>query len=146
MMKFLDYLHFPFHFVINFALGLVLNFTLKDALLLGTTGILIDIDHPLYFVISHKKISFSKFIEWTLHEYAIHNPHLYIFHTLESIMLLLVLGISNKLFFLVGFGFLIHLSVDAATYLIYYKSFKPWSKYFTLTTLILPSKSEANRS
>jgi hypothetical protein len=133
--------HFVFHPFINFGSGILLGFSFDESIILAISAVLMDIDHVFYFIFSGNPISPRKFAEWSHREYLKHNPHFYALHTIEAVLMFLLIGyFTNRVVFLIGLGFLIHLAVDGLAYVSYYRSFSPWSKYFSAINYLIKKR------
>jgi hypothetical protein len=122
--------HLLLHFLFNFSISYILGFTYLEGLTIAIVGLVVDFDHLIYYSIKYKNISIKKFLTWAYKEYRIHNPHFYIFHSVYTFMLIAYFSIySGGMFKLVFFGVFLHLLVDVCTYILYYKSYKPWLRY-----------------
>lgn len=122
-----------YHFILGLLISYFFEFNLENTLIFVLAGVLIDLDHPLYYLISEsanrKGKSIINFKKWCLKEYHLHRPHFYLFHTFEFLLLFCILGvIMDGLIKYIAFGFLFHFLVDILTYLFVYRSTKPWLK------------------
>lgn len=104
-----------------------LNNLQAGILILGTT--LIDFDHILYYVTVKKSLfGMKKFFK---ENYKLHQPFFYIFHTFEFLTISLYLSYLTKSPLMYLFlGFWLNFAIDILTYLLVYKSTKPWLRYF----------------
>ena len=71
----------------------------------------------------------KKMKQWMMREAKKHNPHFYFMHTFEYTLILLVVGLWNPLILAFAMGHILHMLIDIATYVIIYRSYKPWAKY-----------------
>lgn len=126
------------HFLINIFLAYLVNLGPADILLVGLGGILIDIDHIIYLIFISKSFSIKKMLLLHNKNYKSHSPGFYIFHTIEFIVLFIIIGyfMSNWIF-LIAVGFLLHWIVDALDYLFFYRSLYPWIKYHSLAYILI---------
>jgi hypothetical protein len=100
-----------------------------------------DIDHIFYYIFSGNPISLGKFAKWSHSEYLKHNPHFYALHTIEAVLIFLLIGyFMNRTIFLIGLGFFIHLIVDGLAYASYYRSFFPWINYFSAINYLIKKR------
>lgn len=120
-----------FHFIINTGIGLLAGLNIAEAIIIGVGGIIIDLDHLIYGLFSAKKYSPIAFYKWVMKEFRMKRPHFFIFHTVEFVVLALFIGLLHPILLLLAIGFALHLATDAATYLIKYRSFKPWTRYMS---------------
>src|SRR3990167_2511079 len=116
------------------AIAMFWRLQLPESFLLVAGSLLIDIDHLLYYLFSKYPKKIKSAVQFFKQEFKSHTPHLYIFHTFEVLFILLTLSylFGGYLFYLF-LGFLLNFIIDIFTYLIIYKSFSPWLKYFSLT-------------
>lgn len=128
-------MHLLIHLLFNLLISFTFELSSTNIWIVVLSGILIDLDHLIYVFFIAKKVRFKQIMQWYRREYSSHNPHLYIFHSLEFIIVIFLLGLLvNNFFIYVGIGLIFHLVLDWVAYLFYYKSFKPWFKYFFLFT------------
>jgi hypothetical protein len=108
------------------------HYSQHDTIVLALSNILIDSDHLIYFLASQKTLSIKKMADWGKDKYRNHQPFFYIFHTIEFLSLITFLGIilNNSLLKLISTGFALHLLCDSLVYFRYYRSYRPWLKYF----------------
>lgn len=117
------------------------SIALYGAFLAG--AVLIDLDHFAYAVVAKKTLSPKRITEYLQAEYKTHTPHIYIFHTVEVMMVLFVIGIffsrdhdASLLFaFVNGMG--LHLCIDFLSYLWIKRSFRGWLRHFSLFGMLL---------
>jgi len=127
--------------VIHLSLPLVIiiaaKLTIMESLILILGAFLIDIDHLFYIFIREKIFSIKKIVQWGKTEYSLHRPHFFVFHTIEVLCILIILGyLTNRYLFLFFMGFVTNLLMDAVTYIYFYRSWKPWAKYFSIIWLL----------
>jgi len=84
--------------------------------------VLIDPDHPIYFVINLKTLNPREIYSEMARLRNIMEPRLYIFHSPEFNLLLLILGFVNSVFWLVLAGSLLHIALDLAEHWTYHKN------------------------
>lgn len=132
----------PYHVLINSAFGYAYQYSSHDIAILAISGAAIDLDHLFYFLASQKTLSVSKIRAWGKENYKFHQPFPYIFHTLEFLFLFNMFAriLHNHLLMTMSVGFAIHLLCDAIVYLKYYKSYRPWLRYFFPSSKFLYNK------
>lgn len=85
-----------------------------DTIIFSLSVILIDVDHYFDFVIVCRRFGIRDMFKF--HSWVWHNRHalygLSLFHTAEVFLLLFVLGFWSHYFWLILFGFSIHLIFD----------------------------------
>ena len=115
----------------------LLGFSEVESVTISIIGLVVDLDHIFYHSIKYKTLSLKQFKAWAYKEYKIHNPHFYLFHSvyifLISITLTVLLG---GFFHLIFLGIFFHMVIDVSTYLLYFRSFKPWFRYLFYWFLI----------
>ena len=126
------------HFILNFLIAILIGLTLQESLVMAFAGVLFDVDH-LFTVLWLGIYNPRNMIKWFKKESKISRPHLFLFHTLEFFIIIFLVAylIKSKIFYIISFGFLLNYLCDAITYISYYKSLKPWLKYYSLTSYIL---------
>ena len=93
-------------------------------------SIAIDIDHLFFFTIKHKAISPAKWIEIGKNMREKMQPGLYILHSPEFNLLLLLLSFFNGIIFVIFLSNVIHIILDIHEHYQYHKNFlwiKKWS-------------------
>ena len=121
------------HFLFNILFGEIFRFKWEEILLIGLGGVIIDLDHILYQFFIVKNRTIKQMWEWHKRESKINRPHYYVFHYLEIMLIITILGyFFNWYLFLIFLGFILHWIVDAIMYINYYKSLNPWIKYYSL--------------
>jgi len=128
------FLEFLINLITPVAVSLILGFSPSETALVVIGVFLIDIDHLFYMLYDPKIKSVSDGLSFTKREYKKHNPHFYLFHTVEFIIIFLVISFlyfENGLLY-IALGFIINFIIDIFTYLIYYKKTDPWLKYLSL--------------
>ncbi|MBI2004016.1 hypothetical protein HYS72_00975 [Candidatus Pacearchaeota archaeon] len=127
-----------YHLVLGFLFSLVLFIFFPFISLLGfliifASSVLIDVDHYLYYVFKNKIFSINKaynsFFEQrkkllakSLEEKRtkIANPLMYLFHGIEVLLIIFILGIFvNKIFLFIFIGFSFHLFLDIVEQIYY---------------------------
>lgn len=107
-------MHNLYHLVINFLIAIILFFLFPNMfpvtafIIITIMGSLVDIDHIFYYAIKggNQKKDFKE-----------SNPHFYIFHTIESLILFAVLSFFLPIFLFIFLGSLIHNLFDILTYI-----------------------------
>jgi hypothetical protein len=128
------------HIGVSIIAILVLKLNASTGLVLLIAGSLIDIDHLFYLIFRMHMLNITQMVEWSRKEQAAHNPHFYIFHNIEIIAIIMVTGrVYSETLFIVGLGFFLHFLGDVATYIYYYKSFKTWPKFVSITLNLISS-------
>ncbi len=126
------------HFFLNMLLFYPFKRNNTELMIVGLSGILIDIDHVIHILFKEKLLSPKKIIKWSKRELKLHRPHMFIFHTIEPIIIFIILAsFIHYYLFLVAIGFLLHWLSDAVQYIFIYKSYKPWMQYFSLTYYLM---------
>jgi hypothetical protein len=111
--------------------------TLGFYFLMGS--VIFDLDHFLYYGTTTKPLTIAAIKARMEHDYNTNNPHLYLCHSAEFILLWFIMSLllnsyfqNSQVFVIIGFGWLLHLIEDIIEYLHYYKSFSPWIAYFSI--------------
>ena len=115
-------------------LSYLLGFSVNQTALVVLGVFLIDLDHLIYIRYCAGIKSPSKAIRWIKEEHKKLDPHLYLFHTIEFLIVLFAMSIlvpKNFLFY-IAFGFLINVVIDMIGYIFIYKKLEPWIKYYSL--------------
>ena len=127
-------MHTLTHGVINFVIAYVLGFTPEQIVIIVLAGTIIDVDHLLYY--AWKKPHLLKrplqFYNMTVKHWRWYEAKLFLFHTLEFNLVILLLGFVNPLFFYISLGIGIHLIGDVYDYLLHLRSWV-WLKHWFLT-------------
>ena len=106
------------HFILTLLLSLILyalSFaTPLQAAIILAAGVLIDVDHWLIYAIKRKDLSIRKAYKWFygFNERKEHKRFLYIFHTFESFLIILLIGLKFTIFLWVFLGMAFHLLMD----------------------------------
>jgi hypothetical protein len=133
-------MHLIIHIIFNILVGFIFKLNITEILLLGFGGAIIDLDHILYMVVGQKLYNPKRMWEFHKKERRINNPHYYVFHYIELIILAMIISyFINWYAFLIFAGFLLHWFLDAVMYLNYYKSLNPWIKYYSLAAYFIES-------
>lgn len=110
-------MHTITHLIINTTVGLLLGFAPENALLLGFFGIIIDLDHFVYYLWKGK--SFRDLYRAGSRHWLEYKPRFFVFHTLEFNILLFFLGYLHPVFFLLALAFAIHVFCDGYDYFLH---------------------------
>ncbi|HPA25306.1 MAG TPA: hypothetical protein PLK76_00905 [bacterium] len=126
----------PVHLATNTIIGAIfyrfgIIDLLKFYLLFIALGFLLDVDHVLYFIIKERTLNPKKLFTAGRAERRKMKAHLYIFHSPEFNLLLLILSFFNQIFFIILLSNLIHLSLDIIEHYRFHKNFK-WLKEWSL--------------
>lgn len=109
--------------------GLIFSLSAQQTILLTVGSLLVDIDHILHCL--YKGVGWKEMKKYLQAEFTLHRPHIYIFHVLEVLAILIV---TSYFFFpslvYLFFGFALNVSIDIGTYLIRHRSFSPWGRFF----------------
>ncbi len=133
---------FIWHIFVNGVVASMLRLKGIEILLIILGGVLIDIDHLGYMFFGRKLRSVESMVKFHRKNFASMTPHLYVFHFLEVIMVLLMVSyFINWYLFLIFVGFWLHWVTDVLKYLWIYGSFRPWSKYFLLAYYLVSYKN-----
>jgi hypothetical protein len=129
------------HLLINLvvsAISLYLShsFTYLNLVLMVAGGVVFDLDHILYFILTYKTFSLNKMMRWSLKEYHGMKTKIYVFHTLDFIVLLGIIAYFDRRLVYLFAGFIIHCICDWARAGYHFKNdwmgFVNWSKYWLL--------------
>jgi len=89
-----------------------LHITILEASLIFLSSVLIDVDHYL-FIIKRKKIwNLKKAFYWHKNLPKDHKPMMHIFHSIEFLILILILSFFIKIFLFILIGLLFHSVFD----------------------------------
>src|SRR3989344_6581398 len=127
-----------YHIIFGFLFSLILwiifpSISILGALIIFFSSFLIDVDHYLFYVFKNKIFSIKKAYNYffelrkkamtkSLKEKRIKiaNPLMYLFHGIEVLLILFLLGFFiNKIFLFIFIGFSFHLFLDLVE-IIYY--------------------------
>lgn len=114
------------HIIINLIIALILLFFINPlyVLIIFLSSVLIDVDHYLYYIFEKKRFSLKSAYNWYLierqkfHDLSLkerkkHRYFIFIFHGLESLIILFLLSLYVPIFFFIFIGFSIHLIEDS---------------------------------
>ncbi len=117
---------------------LLLKINYLFIILFFLAAILIDIDHYFFYIIKKKNFNLSKayrYFRYELNKARIKKTPqtlLFIFHTIEFFLLLLILSLFLNFFWPIFFGCLFHEAID-----LIYEPFKKHKKYIKAPSLLL---------
>jgi hypothetical protein len=124
----------PTHFGVNLIIAVPLKYVFGwDSSLLIifiSAGVLIDFDHIFFLIIEYPKANIKAWVSKALEMRARMQANLYIFHSPEFNLLLLILSFFNHICLAIFLSNLIHTSLDAIEHYHYHKNFswfKRWS-------------------
>lgn len=128
-----------YHIIFSIILTIILyllNFDFLFILLFFLASILIDIDHYFFYIIKKKNFNLGKtykYFRYELNRARIKKPKtlLFIFHTIEFFLLLLILSLFLNFFWPIFFGCLFHDVIDIICGL-----FQKHKKYIKAPSLI----------
>jgi hypothetical protein len=105
-------------------------------------GIIYDLDHFLYYGITTKPRTIAKIKERMTIDYAESNPHFYVCHTIEFILIILVIAFyfESSLLLISLSGWIVHMIIDSFGYIALYKSHLPWLPYFSFISYFISKK------
>ena len=118
-------------FVFAFSLVFFSNISLTAGIIIFLSSILIDIDHYFRYFIKTKNLNPIKFWNWSLEKTRAwckikkqdrenYQKPIFIFHGIEFFLLIFILSLYSKLFFLILLGISLHFVLDFI-YMAYYK-------------------------
>jgi hypothetical protein len=129
------------HFLINLVTGLFFlsithNLTYNHLLLMLVGGVIFDLDHILYFVLAYKTFDLNKMVLWGLREYHSMKTKIYIFHTVDFMLVLGCIAYFDRPIIYLFVGYVLHCICDwiRASYHFRkdWEGFVGWSKYWIL--------------
>ena len=102
--------------MVSLALALILFPIFKWlSLLVFVSGVLIDVDHYLWYILKFNSFSLKKAYYHSLNHAErdpINEDVLHIFHVMEIWIPIFILGFFNKIFFILSIGLVVHLLMD----------------------------------
>jgi hypothetical protein len=107
--------HVVFGFFSALIISLIFNLNFFYFSIIFLSSILIDLDHYFRYIYKTKNFSPKKFWEWSMKKYKERKkdkPPIFIFHGIESWILLIILSFFNKIFLFIFLGFMIHMILD----------------------------------
>ena len=129
-------MHSISHALINGLAGYVLGFEPRIIALLVIAGVVIDLDHFLYYLVTTKKPIRQLFGLGVKH-WMCYTPRLFLFHTLEFNVIVLLFGLFVHPFFLyLELAFVIHMMMDVYDYILHLGNIR-WAKHWFVTYYVL---------
>ncbi|HLC65481.1 MAG TPA: hypothetical protein VJI46_05165 [Candidatus Nanoarchaeia archaeon] len=116
-------------FFFDFGLGILALFVLL--------GVLIDIDHILYFIVKYKAWGIKKWLSISSRLRKNMQAKLYLFHSPEFNAMVAVGSFFQSIFLFVLLSNLLHISLDVIDHYKYHKNFsglKNWSVFYSLNS------------
>jgi hypothetical protein len=113
----------PLKYIFGWDWSIVLLFVLAG-------GVLIDLDHPVYFILKYKTINLKKWLLIAKKMESKMEPGFYVFHSPEFNILLLIAAFFSKIALIIFFSNLIHITLDIIKHYKYHRNFlwmKRWS-------------------
>ena len=135
--------HVLYSFALIYLLAILFHFSLFALLLLFLSAVFIDIDHYFLFVLKQKKLHPKKFWDWSMktkmewnkiEDKNIYQYPIFIFHGLESLLILAILSFFNLLFFWIFLGFAFHIFLDLLQLLYREEKMHKLSQIYTYKT------------
>jgi len=120
------------HFLVTFFICIPLYFIYEWwVLLILASAVLIDVDHYLHYVFKFKKFNLKKAYDYYLNRGKNKKRErlLFVFHTWEVLVAILLLGFFFQIFWLIFLGFFIHVLEDIYDY---YTRAKVYSRRISL--------------
>ncbi len=129
------YVHVIANLLIFVPLLTALNAMSFDLLLLIIAwGVLIDLDHLIYYFYKLHTLNFFTVLEYSKKDFKADRPHFYLFHTFDFFIIFgVVLYLENfdivlSLLFLTG---LVHWIMDSIRHYLHHRNFS-WIKYYSV--------------
>lgn len=129
----------PIHLSTNTIIGLTLyhgfNTDLKTSLTFIIWGTFLDIDHLFYLALKYKSLNIKKWLKPWKKLRKNMQAKLYVFHSPEFNLALIILCFVNKFFLIVLLASLIHIILDIIEHYLYHRNFtwiKNWSIIYNL--------------
>jgi hypothetical protein len=134
------------HLWINAIAGIVIlslidELSFLNFLLFQVGGILVDIDHVIYHVVSERNISFKEFVRIHKKLFKTMTPKFYFFHTFEVIALLCWLSLYLPSLQVMMLGYLVHMACDIIKYMYVCRNFA-WAKHWFLVWNLFNLRSQ----
>ena len=114
------------HIIINLIIALILLVFINPfyVLIFFLSSILIDMDHYLYYIFTKKRFSLKSAYNWYIierqkfhdlskKEKKKHRYFIFIFHGIETLIILFLLSLYTPILFFIALGFSIHLIEDS---------------------------------
>jgi hypothetical protein len=95
-----------------FSLVLIPLFGIWNSLIVFLASFLIDMDHYTRYVYEKKDFSIIRSIKYYYNKSIKRRHEIYLLHTVECWILLLLLGYYNPIFIFILLGFLFHMACD----------------------------------
>lgn len=115
--------HVLFGFLFAYIIYWFTSITVIDASLIFLSSVLIDLDHYLWIAKRKKYFNLKKAYCWHKSLPLRHKPIMHIFHTIEFLLFVLILGLFFKIFFFIFIGMLFHSILDVID-MVYNKKFR----------------------
>lgn len=113
----------PYHFIASLLLSIVLYpFYGINSFFVLIGGFLTDLDHYIWYIYHFKDFSFIKAYKYYLKVFKEKSFNkqkkcIIIFHTIEFLILIVILAFYSKIMFIILIGLLFHYAIDAITIL-----------------------------
>ena len=126
------------HIIIGALATIIIYLTLPitnfQAIIIFLSSFLIDVDHYLIYILTKKDLSqknarkffHKKRIEWLklpIREQAKYKRHIFMFHGIESWILLLIISTYYPIVLFILYGFIIHMTLDYIEFIQYKQPF-----------------------
>ncbi|MBI4451540.1 hypothetical protein HY642_06200 [Candidatus Woesearchaeota archaeon] len=128
-------MHSLTHAIINATIALLLGLPAQGVLLVVAAGVLIDLDHLIYYYYSLKGFTLGKIYRRSVKHWLVPKPNFFLFHTLEFSVFVAALAVFNPSFQYISLGILLHLLADAYDYAIHHANLA-WAKHFLVSYYI----------
>ena len=127
------------HFLINISLiilsKLLFNINNSFLLIFFIAGLLMDIDHLIFFAVKTKSFSLKKWSALGNKMRKKMQPGFYVFHSPEFCLIIMILSFFHVYFLIILINYIIHISIDITEHYTYHKNFrfiKTWSVIYQL--------------
>lgn len=90
----------------------ITGFSVFSCVVILLSSILIDFDHYLYYIIKKKDFSLKRAYIWHERLDKFHKPMMMVFHTVEFLILVLILSYFNRIFIFIFIGMIFHSILD----------------------------------
>jgi len=127
------------HIIVNMIAGALLKYSFqwdwKLLIIFIIAGAAIDIDHLLFFIFKYKEINPKNWIVIGKEYRNKMQPGLYVFHSPEFNIILLLFSFINEIILIILISNLIHISLDIFEHYHYHKNLswiKKWSVVYSL--------------
>lgn len=129
-------MNFPTHLVLSTAVAVPLKYAFNFEntsifVFIVWSSFLIDIDHIFYYAIKHRTLSFKKWLEVGKKMRNKMQPGLFIFHSLEFNLLLLLFSALYPWLLIFFLGSIVHTLLDTIEHYRYHRDFK-WIKKWSI--------------